>query len=224
VTVESASQIAGPYELAIGELVIDLRSVDFSGEWVELDASVGIGSLRVLVPEDVEVELTAQVGIGDVQAFGSSRSGFAREIDTFRAGEAGRLVLDAETFIGEVRVSTQGATTTSTSTDFVQRITTPAQLDDSYEFEVGDVRLDLSELVLRTPRTVRISSGTGRIEVIVPSRETTTVYARSDIGRVAVFGQEDDGFDNSVEVPATGQALLTLDIELDAGEIIVEER
>lgn len=221
VEVDSVDQLAATYDLALGELVVDLRSVDFTGHVVELDASVGIGSLRVLVPEGVEVDLDAQVGIGEVQAFGSSRGGFAREIDTTRSGSDGRLVLDVETFIGEVRVT--GAGGPAIAADFEERVTTPAQLRDVYDFQAGDVRLDLSDLVLRTPRTVRIENGVGRIEVIVPSRANTNVTAHSDIGQVVVFGQSSGGFDTTVAHTATGAALLTLDIDLDAGEIVVLE-
>lgn len=221
VVVDSADEIAGPYDLAMGELVIDLRSVDFTGEVVDLAASVGIGSLRVLVPDGVEVELAAQVGIGEVQAFGSSRSGFAREIETARSGNAGRLVLDAEAFIGEVRVSGNGGP--AIAADFDEHVVTPSQLQDVYDFQTGDVRLDLSDLVLRSPRTVRIENGVGRIEVIVASAATTNVTAHTDIGQVVVFGQSSGGFDTTVDHRATGAAILTLEIDLDAGEIVVVE-
>lgn len=223
----SVSEIAPSYELAIGELVVDLRDVDFSGETVNLETSVGIGSLRVLVPSNVAVEVDAEVGIGEAQAFGVVRSGLARSLEVSQEG-AGTLVLDAQTLIGEVRITNSNADPASAgaarSTDVIDLvITTPAELDNSYELHTGEIRLDLSNLVLRTPRTVSISNGVGRVEVIVPSRETTSVNAEVAIGRVDLFGVEQGGFRTSVNTQASGRALLTLDIEVNSGEIVVEE-
>ncbi|HSJ28414.1 MAG TPA: PspC domain-containing protein, partial [Acidimicrobiia bacterium] len=55
VQLESPDQIAPTYDLAIGSLIVDLRDVDFDGRTVDLDVSVGIGSLQVLVPDGVGV-------------------------------------------------------------------------------------------------------------------------------------------------------------------------
>jgi phage shock protein PspC (stress-responsive transcriptional regulator)/predicted membrane protein len=217
----TVADIQSSYDLAIGELVVDLRGVDFSGETVDLDTSVGIGSLRVLVPEGVRVEVDAEVGIGEVQVFGSVRSGFARELDTTRDG-VGTLVLDAETMIGEVRVTAADGSTVNIGT-INEVVTTPQQLRREYVLESGDIRLDLSNLVLDHPERVTITSGLGRIEVIVPSRATTTVNAHSDLGRITAYGTRQGGFDTTVSLDATDQVLLTLDINIDGGEIVVEE-
>ena len=39
------------YRLGMGELVIDLRDVDFAGRTVQLEAQVGMGELLVRIPE-----------------------------------------------------------------------------------------------------------------------------------------------------------------------------
>jgi len=218
----SVSEIAPSYDLAIGELVIDLRDVDFSQATVELEASVGIGSLVVLIPDDAGLDVDAEVGIGSARVFGNERNGFAREVTLERNG-AGTLILHADVMIGEVRVTESGAIDTVVGT-VDERVTTPAELQNVYDLRSGDLRLDLSDLVLSQPRTVRIENGIGTITVIVPSRETTTVYAHTDLGEVVLYGAAQEGFNTTVESPATGEALLTLDIDLDAGEIIVEER
>ncbi|MFP5333155.1 MAG: LiaF domain-containing protein, partial [Acidimicrobiia bacterium] len=222
ITAAAVTEVAPSYDLAIGELIIDLREVDFTDSVVELDASVGIGSLRVIVPDEVGLELDAEVGVGSVRVYGSERNGFARQIDLDRSG-SGTLILNADVMVGEVRI-----TGPDVSPQFAgvidERITTPAQLEEFYGMDTGDLRLDLSDLVLRQPHTVRIENGMGTITVLVPDRETTTVYAHVDLGQVVLYGSEQGGFDTSVESQATGPALLTLDIDLDAGEIIVEER
>lgn len=222
VTADAVTEIAPSYDLAIGELVIDLRDVDFTQSVVEVDASVGIGSLRVVVPDNVGLELDAEVGLGSVRVYGSERNGFAREITLNRNG-AGTLTLNADVMVGEVRIA--GSDVPQTFTDgFDERITSPAQLQDNYEHDTGDLRLDLSDLVLSQPRTVWIENGIGTITVIVPDRATTTVYAHTDLGQIVLYGIEQGGFDSTVESQATDRALLTLNINLDAGEIIVEEQ
>jgi phage shock protein PspC (stress-responsive transcriptional regulator)/predicted membrane protein len=222
VRVESVDQIAPKYDLAIGSLIVDLRDVDFSGSTVELETSVGIGSLQVLVPEGVAVRADAEVGIGEVQVFGSVRSGFARDLNVTREG-SGTLILDAQTLLGEVRV-TGGAGFVEIASTLHEVVVTPAQLQDSYEMTNGDIRLDMSALTLRTPRTVTVTNGLGTIHVVVPSRETTTVRARSGLGQIVLYGHTYGGFDTQVTTEASGEALLTLDIDIDSGEIVVEER
>jgi phage shock protein PspC (stress-responsive transcriptional regulator)/predicted membrane protein len=225
VDVSSVDQIEPSYDLAIGELIVDLRDVEFTGQTVELQTSVGIGSLRVLIPAGVGLELDAEVGVGEVQALGSVRSGIGRDLDMSREG-VGTLVLDATTLVGEVRVIgagdvNAGANTSVGEIDLV--VTTPAQLEEEYQVRTGTIRLDLSNLVLRSPRRVSISNGIGRIEVIVPNRATTTINAHADLGQVVMFGSTQGGFNTDVVADATGQALLTLDIDIDSGEIVVEE-
>jgi phage shock protein PspC (stress-responsive transcriptional regulator)/predicted membrane protein len=218
------SEIEPRYEMAIGELVIDLRQVDFAGQTVELDASLGIGSLRVLLPDDVGVEVDAEVGIGEASVFGARRSGFARDLDVTRPG-AGMLVLDVQTLVGEVRVSTSAATSRTSSSDFAVDLVIDdvSQLESLYDIAAGEIRLDLSSLVLDQPRTVRVSNNVGRIHVIVGDRSTTTINAHTDLGQVVLYGVEQSGIGTTVTSSATGRALLTLDLDLNSGEIVVEE-
>ena len=221
VTLGSVDEIATSYELAIGELVIDLRQVDFSNRTIELDANVGIGSLRVLVPNSVAVEVDAEVGIGEAQAFGVVRSGFARTLDVSQAG-SGLLILDAQTLVGEVRVTSSDVS--SVNADAIDLVVfTPGQLENLYQLQAGDIRLDLSNLVLRSPRTVNIQTTLGRIEVIVPSRSTTAVNAQVALGEVSMYGSSQGGVNVNVESPSAGEPLLTLNLEVNSGEIVVEE-
>jgi phage shock protein PspC (stress-responsive transcriptional regulator)/predicted membrane protein len=222
VTVLSVDEMAPSYNLAIGELVVDLRNVDFGGRTVELNTSVGLGSLQVLVPADVAVVAAAEVGIGEVQIFGAVRSGFARTLNVDRSGN-GTLVLDAQVLIGEVRVSTSETALASSVGDLSVTVTDPVQLQDTYSLRTGDIRLDLSSLVLDEPRTVTITNGVGSVEVIVPDRSTTAVSARAGIGDVTVFGNSQSGFRTRVDFEPEGPNLLTLNIEINSGEIVVEE-
>lgn len=221
VAASSVEDIASSYAIAMGELVVDLRGVDFAGRTVELDTSVGIGSLRVLVPDEVGVELDAEVGVGEVQSFGAVRSGFARDIEMTRDG-VGTLVLDARTLVGEVQVT--GGNASSNSVESIDlTVLTPRQLEPVYSLQTGVITLDLSNLVLRSPRTVTISNGEGQVWVIVPNRETTVVNAHAAMGDITLFGTRQSGRDTSATSEPVGTPLLTLNIEIDSGEIVVEE-
>ena len=75
------------YRLGIGELVVDLRQVDFpAGEHI-IDVHLGFGETRVYVPDDVNYEVTGdltagQLELGDRQEDGlSNQLAVGRDID-----------------------------------------------------------------------------------------------------------------------------------------------
>ena len=94
------------YELGVGELVVDLRETDLPAGDVPLEMDLGLGEARLVVPEDVCVATSADVGIGNVRLFGRDNGGI--DIDFEERPDARpdvtRLVLDAEVGVGEVRV------------------------------------------------------------------------------------------------------------------------
>lgn len=61
----------------------------------------------------------------------------------------------------------------------------------------------------------------GEITVLVPDELTVSVDANVDLGEVRVFGQTDDGFDNTVSVAAADPDI-DLELDLDVGQITVE--
>ncbi|WP_203338667.1 PspC domain-containing protein [Nocardioides limicola] len=100
----SAEQIDERYELHVGVLEIDLRGVE---DLAALDgrpirAEVGIGQLRVILPDDIEPRLNASVGIGSVRAFGSDHGGFGQDVSQGSADSDVELIL--EVGIGQVEV------------------------------------------------------------------------------------------------------------------------
>ncbi len=62
----SVTDIHDRYELGIGELVIDLRDTDLPAGDVPIKVDLGMGEARVLVPEDVCVATSADIGMGNV--------------------------------------------------------------------------------------------------------------------------------------------------------------
>jgi phage shock protein PspC (stress-responsive transcriptional regulator) len=60
---------AGGYNIGAGDATLDLAKLP-PGEGIDLTASVGVGTLTVLVPHDTEVTLNASVGAGDLDLTG----------------------------------------------------------------------------------------------------------------------------------------------------------
>jgi len=94
------------YELGMGELVVDLRDTRLPAGDVPLELDLGVGEARVIVPDDVCVATSADVGVGNVSLFGRDNGGIDVDFqDTPDAApDVTRLVLDAEIGVGEVRV------------------------------------------------------------------------------------------------------------------------
>jgi hypothetical protein len=94
-----------PYRLAIGEGTLDLTAI-LPGESFEVEASVGLGQLTVLVPDDVNLDGQAHAGIGNIQLPGETDAGgidVDRNIDV-RGTSTTTIVLDLKVGTGEVKV------------------------------------------------------------------------------------------------------------------------
>jgi phage shock protein PspC (stress-responsive transcriptional regulator) len=95
------------YEMSIGEGTLDLTELSISdGEEVEVRASLGIGHLLVIVPDDVALSVYAEASMGEVVVFGRSDSGWgpstSRSFDRDRFDEV--LGLELEVGLGQVEV------------------------------------------------------------------------------------------------------------------------
>ncbi|HEX7276027.1 MAG TPA: LiaF domain-containing protein, partial [Acidimicrobiales bacterium] len=102
----SLADVASPYRLSVGELRLDLRRVDLAGRTVPVVVSNGLGSLIVIVPPGVAVEVDAEVGAGELIVFGRNWEGVGIDERVVVRGQegAGRLVLDARVGLGELEV------------------------------------------------------------------------------------------------------------------------
>lgn len=102
----SHAQLAPAYELGAGQLTLDLRGLDLSGEQRQVSASIGVGELLVVVPEGVAVSVRAEAGVGEVDVLGVHRSGLRPRVQTREvgAGFGGGLELDLRVGLGQVRV------------------------------------------------------------------------------------------------------------------------
>jgi cell wall-active antibiotic response 4TMS protein YvqF len=94
-----------PFRHAIGKLTVDLTAPDLDLDDQTVEASVGIGELLVLVPEDTDVTVDAHVGAGNADVLGEQDDGFDVDLDWI-SGTSGtqELTLDLEVGLGDIRV------------------------------------------------------------------------------------------------------------------------
>jgi phage shock protein PspC (stress-responsive transcriptional regulator) len=101
------------YQLGAGTLTVDLRELELTGDR-RVSVQVGFGEAVVLVPDDVTVEVTAQVAGGELVLFDRTSSGLAldRTVIDEVDDEVGRLELDVQVGFGEANVRRVPAATT----------------------------------------------------------------------------------------------------------------
>ncbi|MCW2613410.1 MAG: PspC domain protein [Frankiales bacterium] len=100
--VPTASDGRTTFRLGAGEAVLDLRRLE-PGSVDEIDARVGLGSLVVLVPDDLRVRAQTDVGIGDVRNDGRTGSSDS-ELMVLGPATGPVLELDLEVGLGEIEV------------------------------------------------------------------------------------------------------------------------
>jgi hypothetical protein len=102
------------YDLAVGQLVIDLRELQLQpGDRVTVEARVGLGELVVEVPSGpgIRIEVQARAALGDVQVLGEQASGFGPERSVARSfsgattGATSLIALDLSVGMGSVKVN-----------------------------------------------------------------------------------------------------------------------
>ncbi|MFF9260458.1 PspC domain-containing protein [Streptomyces longwoodensis] len=103
------------YDLGTGDATLDLsRLRPAAGQSLSTRAEVGLGRLRVVVPKDVTVRLTIDVGLGDIQLPGDDQKDVDVQPDKHqqvtltpvtRGGNTGTLDLDLQVGAGQAEVS-----------------------------------------------------------------------------------------------------------------------
>lgn len=100
------------YELGAGSIRLDLTQLPFDGESIEVELAVGAGEIRVIVPDDVDVEATGSVGIGQVQILSRSAGGLGvGDVETTVTVDdpQGAIELELNAGLGDIRVDTAPA-------------------------------------------------------------------------------------------------------------------
>jgi phage shock protein PspC (stress-responsive transcriptional regulator) len=105
----SAAQVQDRYEIGGGELVLDLTRVPdlaaLDGRTIEVRA--GAGSVDVKLPVGLDVEVAANVGLGDAEVFGDRQDGAGVDVTGSHDGglDAPDIRLDIELGVGEIDVN-----------------------------------------------------------------------------------------------------------------------
>jgi phage shock protein PspC (stress-responsive transcriptional regulator) len=101
-----ASDLKRDYDISIGDLELDLSNAVLAAGDTEVDANVGIGELRVIVPDGVAVDVDASASAGEVTVFGRSESGVDadRSASIHAPGSDQTLRIDAHVGLGDVIV------------------------------------------------------------------------------------------------------------------------
>jgi hypothetical protein len=102
----SVNELRDGYQLGMGELRVDLTQVDLPPGRTPLKLEMGIGSLRVIVPDDVCVASDMRIGAGYARVLDRDSGGLDidwRRSPIDRAGVK-RLVIDGDVGIGELQV------------------------------------------------------------------------------------------------------------------------
>lgn len=108
IEITSVDDIRPDYNLALGELTLDLRAIDAFEPGSTLTASVGMGELIVRVPTGIEMSVDARVGAGELEILGETTGGLgideAFATPGFDSSLPG-LTLDLQAFTGRVEVT-----------------------------------------------------------------------------------------------------------------------
>lgn len=105
---DSSSEVRGSYELEQGELLLDLSGVDdvegLDGRDVQVDG--GVGRVEVVVPDGVDVSVSADVGVGGIEVFDERTGGLGIGHEGSVDGGVGApdLRVDIDMGVGEVVV------------------------------------------------------------------------------------------------------------------------
>ncbi|HEX3089388.1 MAG TPA: hypothetical protein VHQ23_12085, partial [Ilumatobacteraceae bacterium] len=102
VFITTDSTVAPVYRTGIGdfEMTIAENAPDVSTE-----VDIGIGDLDVFVPESAHVQIDARVGLGEINAIGTSRSGYRRvlHLDDNTAGDP-TITLKLRVGVGKINI------------------------------------------------------------------------------------------------------------------------
>jgi hypothetical protein len=97
--------IADEYRHALGSYTVDLRDGVVGPDGAEVEISIAIGELIVIVPPEATLDIDARAGIGEVVVFERRSAGLGADLE-YRSerGQERVLTLDLDVAIGKVEV------------------------------------------------------------------------------------------------------------------------
>lgn len=106
----TATQVQPRYEVTLGEGRLDLSGLQLApGQTVTTSVAVGMGETEVILPANVDAQVTCRAQVGNVDCLGVSDSGsLPTQVDVINTGPdgpgGGLLVLDVNAGMGNVNV------------------------------------------------------------------------------------------------------------------------
>ena len=107
VTPTSLAEIDGEsFTHTAGDVTYDLSELDFAGRAADMSVTLGAGTLTIEVPDDVTVNLDAEVGAGELEAFDERTDGIGLSRQgTYDGTGEGVLDLEVDVTVGELEVT-----------------------------------------------------------------------------------------------------------------------
>jgi Cell wall-active antibiotics response 4TMS YvqF len=105
----TVDQVDATYAANVGDAVLDMSGVDFSGQNKEVQVNLGAGNLTIVVSSRVDVQADIQVNLGNAVVFGEQWGGIGQSRHTVTdlgsdGTGGGELVLRATVNVGNVEV------------------------------------------------------------------------------------------------------------------------
>jgi hypothetical protein len=105
----NVNEVQQTYAVDLGDVVLNLSAVDFSGGSYTVSVENQIGNLTVIVPATVDVRADVRVDVGNADVFGTHWAGIGQDTRTVTDDGAdgpggGTLVIHAATDVGNVEV------------------------------------------------------------------------------------------------------------------------
>jgi phage shock protein PspC (stress-responsive transcriptional regulator) len=185
-----------------------------------LAAAGTLGLLAVLDVYEMDVDLALAASVAIV--------GAAIAAGAFTGFRVGWLVALGLVLLGGFVVAASSPVSFGSGVgDRLVRPLDAAALEKSYEYGIGDYRLDLTNVDLPDGEThVEASLGIGALVVTVPPDVALEVDAHAGAGEVVVLGSADDGIGADKELTFAGaepgSPTLVLDASVGFGQITVE--
>jgi len=102
------SQVQPEYRLAAGELRLDLSELDLAGGTLDVLVEMGAGEVIIDLPPDAGLDIDASVGIGELRLLARHDTGIGIVSRVTEAGD-GKLILEINLGAGSVEVRRQGS-------------------------------------------------------------------------------------------------------------------
>jgi phage shock protein PspC (stress-responsive transcriptional regulator) len=112
--------------------------------------------------------------------------------------------------------------------DKTYRVSSPADLSQTYKLGIGTLELDLSQAQLPVGRTpLRLQVGLGRVHLVVPNDAVVAYHAKGHLGDLKILGQERSGWKvatsgRAAPLTAAGGPVLVVDSNVSVGEIDID--